>query len=53
MELYFVSDFDLLGEIQTHELKPGGTNIKVTEENKEEYIRYLSTCSRCELLMSI
>lgn len=38
LELYFVVDFELLGEIKTHELKAGGTNIRVSEENKEEYI---------------
>lgn len=38
LELYYVVDFELLGEIKTHELKLGGTNIRVSEENKEEYI---------------
>lgn len=38
MELYFVVDYELLGVIKTHELKEGGKDIKVTEENKEEYI---------------
>ncbi len=53
MELYFVSDYELLGEIQTHELKPGGNDIKVTEENKEEYIRYnlLLKRSKAEFLI--
>uniref|UniRef100_A0A914UPW8 E3 ubiquitin-protein ligase n=1 Tax=Plectus sambesii TaxID=2011161 RepID=A0A914UPW8_9BILA len=41
MELYFVVDYELLGEIKTHELKEGGTDIPVTEENKEEYINLL------------
>lgn len=39
LELYYVVDFELLGEIKTHELKLDGTNIRVTEENKEEYIK--------------
>lgn len=39
MELYFVADYELLGEIKTAELKENGTDIKVVEENKEEYIR--------------
>ncbi len=39
LELYFIVDYELLGEIKSHELKEGGTNIKVTEENKEEYIK--------------
>uniref|UniRef100_A0A183C5Q1 HECT-type E3 ubiquitin transferase n=1 Tax=Globodera pallida TaxID=36090 RepID=A0A183C5Q1_GLOPA len=41
MELYFVVDYDLLGEVKTHELKEGGTNIAVTEANKNEYIELL------------
>lgn len=38
--MYFSVDKEILGEITTHELKPDGGNILVTEENKEEYIRY-------------
>ncbi|CAJ0962896.1 unnamed protein product, partial [Mesorhabditis belari] len=41
MDLYFVADYELLGELKTHELKPGGTDIPVTEANKEEYIELL------------
>ncbi|CAI5437785.1 unnamed protein product [Caenorhabditis angaria] len=41
MELYFVADFELLGEVKSHELKEGGTNIAVTEANKLEYIELL------------
>uniref|UniRef100_A0A914HP06 E3 ubiquitin-protein ligase n=1 Tax=Globodera rostochiensis TaxID=31243 RepID=A0A914HP06_GLORO len=41
MELYFVVDYDLLGEVKTHELKENGTNIAVTEANKNEYIELL------------
>ena len=41
MELYFVADYELLGEIKTAELKPGGNDIKVTEENKLEYIELM------------
>ncbi len=41
MELYFVADYELLGEVKTHELKEGGTDIKVSEENKEEYIKFV------------
>ena len=32
-------DFEVLGKIDTIELKEGGSEIPVTEENKEEYIR--------------
>ena len=39
MELYFVVDYELLGEIKTHELKEGGYEIAVAEDNKEEYIK--------------
>ena len=40
MEMFFCTDQEILGEISTHDLKPGGSEIQVTEENKEEYIRY-------------
>ena len=40
MELDFTMDFEVLGKIDTIELKEGGAEIPVTEENKEEYIRY-------------
>ena len=38
MEMYFSVDFEELGVVKSHELKPGGESILVTEENKEEYI---------------
>jgi len=38
LEMYFSVDFELLGEIKPHNLKAGGADIKVTEENKEEYL---------------
>jgi hypothetical protein len=41
MELYFLDDYELLGEVKTHELKENGTEIKVTEENKTEYIELM------------
>ena len=37
--MYFCAEFEILGKIDQHELKPGGTDIKVTEENKEEFIK--------------
>lgn len=37
--MFFSVDKEILGEVTTHELKPDGGNILVTEENKEEYIR--------------
>ena len=34
LELYFAHEFEVLGEVKIHELKPGGEDILVTEENK-------------------
>ena len=39
MGLYFSGDFEVLGKVENHELKPGGAEIKVSEENKMEYIK--------------
>jgi len=36
--MFFSVDWELLGEIKQHELKPGGAEIAVTEENKNEYL---------------
>lgn len=47
MEMYFSVDFEVLGEIKPHELKPGGADILVTEENKQEYLKLV-----CEWRMS-
>ncbi|XP_047469714.1 E3 ubiquitin-protein ligase wwp-1-like isoform X2 [Penaeus chinensis] len=38
LEMTFCTDFEVLGKITEVELKPGGKDIQVTEENKEEYI---------------
>lgn len=38
LELWFSVDFEVLGQILHHELKEGGDGLRVTEENKEEYI---------------
>lgn len=38
LELFFIQDMEILGKVTTHELKEGGESIRVTEENKEEYI---------------
>lgn len=45
LEMFFSVDKEILGEVTTHELKADGGNIQVTEENKEEYIRY--SCIFC------
>ena len=34
----FVTDVEYFGRKDTYELKPGGKNIAVTEENKREYV---------------
>lgn len=42
LELYFSVDFEILGQIQSHELVPGGAEKLVTDENKEEYLRLMT-----------
>ncbi|KAG8227061.1 hypothetical protein J437_LFUL013244 [Ladona fulva] len=42
LELYFGVDFEILGQVIHHELKEGGDKIRVTEENKDEYIRLMT-----------
>jgi len=38
LDMYFCTDMEILGETTTHDLKEGGSEILVTDENKEEYI---------------
>ncbi|XP_029900894.1 E3 ubiquitin-protein ligase NEDD4-like isoform X2 [Myripristis murdjan] len=38
LDLRFTIDEELFGQTHQHELKPGGTEIVVTDENKKEYI---------------
>ena len=38
LDLYFSVDEDFFGHMQQHELKPGGSDISVTNDNKQEYI---------------
>ncbi|XP_029447467.1 NEDD4-like E3 ubiquitin-protein ligase WWP1 isoform X3 [Rhinatrema bivittatum] len=38
LEMYFAVDMEILGKVTSHDLKLEGSNILVTEENKEEYI---------------
>lgn len=45
VELYFAQDMEILGKVSTHQLKDDGENELVTEENKEEYIRYVYVSS--------
>jgi len=42
LELYFSADFEVLGQLTHHELKANGDNVRVNEENKEEYIRLMT-----------
>ncbi|XP_072234989.1 NEDD4-like E3 ubiquitin-protein ligase WWP1 isoform X1 [Leuresthes tenuis] len=42
LEMYFSVDMEILGKINSHDLKPDGANIRVTEENKEEYISLMA-----------
>lgn len=42
LEMYFAADYEVLGQIKSHELKPDGSNIRVTDENKEEYIKLMT-----------
>lgn len=38
LEMTFTSDEDVYGQMVEHELKPNGKDIKVTNENKKEFI---------------
>lgn len=42
LELYFAADFEILGKIEQHELKAGGAQVRVNEENKQEYINAMT-----------
>ena len=39
LEMYFQVDYELLGEVRSYDLKEGGSDIPLTEENKQEYIQ--------------
>lgn len=39
----FTVEHDSFGVIQMRELKPGGSNVAVTEDNKKEYVRLYVT----------
>lgn len=42
LELYFSADFEILGKLEQHPLKKDGGEIRVTEENKMEYINLMT-----------
>ena len=37
----FCVDHEAFGEHKEHELKPGGRDIPVTEDNKKEYVKWV------------
>jgi len=43
LDLTFSTEDDRFGEVVTVDLKPDGQNIAVTNENKKEYVEYLSS----------
>jgi len=40
--LYFSVDFEILGQVMHHELKLDGDGVRVTESNKEEYVKLMT-----------
>ncbi|KAI2803976.1 WW domain containing E3 ubiquitin protein ligase 1 [Blomia tropicalis] len=42
LDLYFSVDFEVLGQIQSHELVPNGGEKRVDDSNKEEYLRLMT-----------
>ena len=43
----FCVDHEAYGERIVHDLKPGGRDIPVTEDNKKEYVKYVFFNSLC------
>ncbi|CAL8102046.1 unnamed protein product [Orchesella dallaii] len=42
LELFFSVDFECLGQVIHHELKDNGDAVRVTQQNKEEYIKLMT-----------
>lgn len=42
IEMYFGVDFEILGQVVHHELIENGDKVKVTDANKEEYIKLMT-----------
>lgn len=40
-DLTFSADYDVAGEIQTHDLIPNGENVEVTEANKHQFVELM------------
>lgn len=43
LEMYFCANFEILGKVEEYELKPGGKQIKVNDENKAEFLSLMAT----------
>lgn len=41
LDMSFSTDDNIFGEVKSIDLKPNGENIEVTDENKEEYVKYV------------
>ncbi len=41
--LNFTTNYEVLGKVEEYELKPGGRQIELTDENKQEYLRYFES----------
>jgi atrophin-1 interacting protein 5 (WW domain-containing E3 ubiquitin protein ligase 1) len=41
--MYFCANFEILGKVEEYELKPGGKQIKVNDENKAEFLSLMAT----------
>lgn len=39
LDTTFSVEHNAFGQIQVHELKPGGKDIPVTDDNKREYVK--------------
>ncbi|KAI5641533.1 HECT-domain (ubiquitin-transferase) domain-containing protein [Phthorimaea operculella] len=42
LEMWYSVDFEVLGQVIHHELKPGGDKERVTEQNKENYLQLVT-----------
>lgn len=46
LDASFAVEVNSFGVLKAHELKAGGQNIQVTEENKKEYVKYVLLISK-------
>ena len=47
--LNFTTNYEVLGKVEEYELKPGGKQIELTDENKQEYLRFNSKAFKNEV----